>query len=108
MHPSFDFKRFQGIINEVHLACHSIVLELESGLRLAIEGDATFVRGDEAPVPLRNEVGNLCGKQVIRSVETKTGDLRIELLGGSWIKIEVARFDDGGDWPIFLLEPIQT
>ena len=101
----YDFKKFHGTLNKINLTCHSIVLELEDGLRLAFECDATYQRENEAAVPLRNEIGNLCGKRVTRSTELETGDVRIDLEGNAWIIIEATGIDDGGDWPVYLMEP---
>jgi predicted RNA-binding protein len=101
----YDFKKFRGTLNQINLACHSIVLELEDGLRLAFECDAIYQRQKEASVPLRNVIGNLCGQQIIRTIELDTGDVRIELEGDAWITIEATGIEDGGDWPVYLMEP---
>lgn len=94
---------FTGTQCEIHLAEHSIVLELDDGQKLLIEGDASYCQTGGDCVPLRGVVGGLCGAYITGIAETENGGLSASIRSGETIYVSAEGFDDGGDGPYTLL-----
>jgi hypothetical protein len=94
---------FAGTLCEIHLAEHSIVLELDNGRKLLIEGEASYCHVGGDCVPLRGVIGRLCGAFITGISETDSGGLSVSIRSGETIYVSAEGFDDGGDGPYTLL-----
>ncbi len=94
---------FTGTICSIHLAQHSIVLELDDGRKLLIEGNASYCRAGDDRVPLIGVVGTLCGTFITGISETDGGELGVSIRSGETIYVSPEEFDDGGDAPYTVL-----